>query len=1307
MISIQYFLPLMQSLASGNVDVSVMPRPEIDIVLAKSKTKVDVNNFEADLKKELTKQGISPDRVKINAVEAVEANIQSSFNWNTDVSSTIGSFQITNNGQNIVMKGNKKYAGKNAIWIIPEKEQEQEINFDYSVDFGDSFNAAGMLLRVKQTGNTLTGYMLSLNKSGKPWYTTAGKKYGAIWKFAYQIGTNTQNMTKTFVQGIDIATSGRLNIKSTDTEIIISGGGLKSQIRYTMDTEYGYGFGFFSDHYSHNCSKIGAFTLGNIKLTTTTVKKFKEVLSNPEWRDNSLRFLVNVDDSENEELKDKTEFASLQTKLINEQINPIFWGTDKNKEQLDKVIQANNDNGKFIDNTDYTKAIQETVTYIKSLIDGSKTSQYALIGEQVELKVTPENVKTDTITPEYPQGKWKVNHDYTYFENNLGQFQNSGKYMSNLDLPFDKTGRYELLYEDGNILSKYVYVHRKPVASFNVSQAGNNVTLTSTSYDLDNASNNNGISQEEWKYKKVQDEDWTSGKLSNIEQDDVYIIQLRVKDFQETWSAPSTKYVMYSAEATNSTPVASFDIKNSSLSKYEKLQVENTSYDPAGAKITVENWKVKKDGNVLYSENVPLTDYSNFQTGTYTMSLVVTNEFGKKSEEFSRIFNLTEDTIAPEVIATPTSSDWTNQPITVDLEFSDRGGSKVKGYKYAITDSEKAPVSWSELILKEKDTVTISGEGEKYLHVIGQDNAGNVSEDRVFGPYKIDLTKPEVKSIVPEDKDWTKESIDINVTFSDKGGSGFAGYEYAITTNQETPENWSEIVKEENAKFKISGESEYYLHMKMHDNAGNISDETVYGPYQVDKTAPEVKVNPAFSDWTNQPVTVEVEVSDEGGSKVQNYKYAITDNGIMPTEWKNAADESQPITIDSEGENYLHIIGYDNAGNNSSDNIFGKYKLDFTPPELISDTNEDSTTELFSIQFTAIDKLSGVKNFSVNGTQIDGTEYTVTKNGEYAFEIFDNAGNKFTKNVTIDNLYRKCDKDLGHPNFSTSHEKCPICDLIDGIKVTSSEKTYEANPIGVSYENEKNAQIVEYYENALDKPSKVGEYHYELKVNYNGTEYNTGLKGVLVIQKRPVEIIGLKLVDKIYDGKTEVKIDQTNLKLQGIQDNDKQNITLEIINQTNYDIADLGDKFVTLQRGRDYKLILTENASNQELINNYVLPETLTLTGKLLAKEVSENKNDTNHTPPPETSTTKDESTDSQNPEDTSQNKNGEKKQKEKTLGKFLYTGHKVELSLIVIITFIVFFNMISGKIIIEGKHSAKKKPRILEKAVKKDKDNE
>ena len=139
-----------------------------------------------------------------------------------------------------------------------------------------------------------------------------------------------------------------------------------------------------------------------------------------------------------------------------------------------------------------------------------------------------------------------------------------------------------------------------------------------------------------------------------------------------------------------------------------------------------------------------------------------------------------------------------------------------------------------------------------------------------------------------------------------------------------------------------------------------------------------------------------------------------------------------------------------------------------------------------------------------------------------------------------------------------------------------------------------------------------------------------------------------------------------------------------------------------MQKDRDYKLVVKENSTNPELINNYKLPETLTLTGKLLAKEVPDNKEDINHSQTQEPSTTEDTTTDSPNTQDVSQNKNTEKKPKDKSLGKLLYTGHRFETSLIVIASVIVFFNMISGKIIIEGKHSAKKKPRILEKVMKK-----
>lgn len=99
------------------------------------------------------------------------------LSWTRDVSSSIGSINISNNGKTVSMTGNSSLAGKNAIYIIPATPQEQTLQFDYTVEFGDSFNAAGVLLKMQQVGNTLTGYMLSFNNSfGENWYSVSGRK---------------------------------------------------------------------------------------------------------------------------------------------------------------------------------------------------------------------------------------------------------------------------------------------------------------------------------------------------------------------------------------------------------------------------------------------------------------------------------------------------------------------------------------------------------------------------------------------------------------------------------------------------------------------------------------------------------------------------------------------------------------------------------------------------------------------------------------------------------------------------------------------------------------------------------------------------------------------------------------------------------------------------------------------------------------------------------------------------------------------------------------------------------------------------
>ena len=163
--------------------------------------------------------------------------------------------------------------------------------------------------------------------------------------------------------------------------------------------------------------------------------------------------------------------------------------------------------------------------------------------------------------------------------------------------------------------------------------------------------------------------------------------------------------------------------------------------------------------------------------------------------------------------------------------------------------------------------------------------------------------------------------------------------------------------------------------MITYDHAGNESDEIIHGPYQLDTISPKANVTPQFSDWTNQPITVGLNWEDEGGSHLQKYAYAITDCGIKPETFDHEiTGDPEPIIITSEGENYLHLIGYDHAGNTSPDYIFGKYKLDLTLPELICDSDIDSNTELFSAKFTATDTISGISDFTVNGTKINGTE---------------------------------------------------------------------------------------------------------------------------------------------------------------------------------------------------------------------------------------------------------------------------------------------------------------------------------------------
>ncbi len=269
------------------VSVNLTNMPLIDIVMTKGETALNVSSFKEDLQKAIQAEGADlPDTTKFLQISTIETNSVSmaeSFSWNTDQSSSIGSITLTNNGMNVSMIGNRRNAGKQALYTMPATFAERVFNFDYSISFGDSFASAGMLLKLKQSGNTLTGYALNFA------YRNGTMTKTGIYKITYKLGANGSKFESAqLVQSLNISNSGNLNVVVKKKSIEVSGGGLANTVKVSTDSEYNdaYGYGFFGEHYSHNCEQIGSFTLKNINLQETLVKDYADVLGEPNWRDN-------------------------------------------------------------------------------------------------------------------------------------------------------------------------------------------------------------------------------------------------------------------------------------------------------------------------------------------------------------------------------------------------------------------------------------------------------------------------------------------------------------------------------------------------------------------------------------------------------------------------------------------------------------------------------------------------------------------------------------------------------------------------------------------------------------------------------------------------------------------------------------------------------------------------------------------------------------------------------------------------------------------------------------------------------------
>ena len=404
----------------------------------------------------------------VEKVETSTIDMQNAFEWIRDVSSSIGSINITNNGTNVEMIGNPSNEGKNAIYVENNNAGSKKhiFSFDYELTYGDSFSAAGVMINIGKVADKLKGYAIVFINYGGSFGSKNLGSNAAIYSVEYKIGDNWEqfdgddyslgNVKR--VKSLDLDTSGRLSIEYSSDYIIVSGGGLSLPVEVNCDLKYGGGIGFFSEHYNHNCDYTGSFRLTNMSLQMDSSKSLGEAISDVAWRDNSTRFVVYGEDTIPEYMvnKNNVDYQYTVAKLLNSNAYLINLGKNGvNNVVLNELIKdistATETKGTFINNTPIISAMDSACNWIINLVKNrSKPTGWILVNEPVvwltkyndsehdvplnfgehdgndkfndSADITISNAWGIGLTNLFTQDKimaekWRFRHNWTYYDN--------------------------------------------------------------------------------------------------------------------------------------------------------------------------------------------------------------------------------------------------------------------------------------------------------------------------------------------------------------------------------------------------------------------------------------------------------------------------------------------------------------------------------------------------------------------------------------------------------------------------------------------------------------------------------------------------------------------------------------------------------------------------------------------------------------------------------------------------------------------------------------------------------------------------
>ena len=326
---------------------------------------------------------------------------------------------------------------------------------------------------------------------------------------------------------------------------------------------------------------------------------------------------------------------------------------------------------------------------------------------------------------------------------------------------------------------------------------------------------------------------------------------------------------------------------------------------------------------------------------------------------------------------------------------------------------------------KEEKSIT-SSSSSAYLYVTENgsytvtltDTYGNVIS-KTIEVKKIDRKKPTVtlRSGSSTGADTVYNELTIAVLPEDTGGSGVAKVEYAWTNTTGTPSTsaWKTLTAAADGSYQAEyiaaeiSKTTKYLHVRVTDGAGNVSETVKSGPYQVIKKAvaaalPSITVTGNPSSWTKS-ATLTWKATPGSGTGAGPLAFVYTPKGTVT---ENMTVGSCTVTKNGVYE----FMVMDKFGNSAAAEVLVT-RIDNEAPKLASLTTaggKPGTIGLTGVtdDHTAVyDQKGNITGYRGSGirtreyrmqgestwTTFTGDSFTVAKNGSYVVRLTDNAGN--------------------------------------------------------------------------------------------------------------------------------------------------------------------------------------------------------------------------------------------------------------------------------------------------------------------------